>query len=79
MGYSHLIDDLRVSILKVQIEELLLVEALATEATGPLRGSITFLGIVSRGEQVPQWMQWTFQWQFDLTVIFIVNRGETVN
>lgn len=54
----------------MKIEKLLLIETFATEATGPLSWTITFFGIVSWRKQVPQWMQWTFQWQFNLVDFF---------
>lgn len=62
------------TIVKVQVEEPLLVEALAAEAARPLRRPVLHFGVLLRSEEVAAGMEWTLKWQLD--VILLKNRRQ---
>lgn len=58
----YLIYNMLVACVEMQIQMLLLIEALPTSPTRPLCGSIPLLGILSGGKNIPERMQRTLQW-----------------
>jgi len=68
----YLIDDALVARVEMQIQVLLLVEALAAFPTRPLSGSVPLLGILSGGKDITERMQGALQGKFHLNMKYFI-------